>query len=36
MDRIWWRSRDLRRRLICVFRLVWRTRFRDEIVFAIR
>lgn len=34
-ERIWWRSRDLRRRLITVFRLVCRMRFSDEIVFAI-
>src|ERR1700735_5629929 len=35
IDRIWWRSRDLRRRFTTVFRLVWRMRFSDEIVFAI-
>jgi hypothetical protein len=35
IDRIWWRSRDLRSRLITVFRLVCRMRFSDEIVLAI-
>jgi hypothetical protein len=33
-DRIWWRSRVLRRRFTSAFRLVWRTRFSEEIVFA--
>ena len=35
IDRIWWRSRDLRRRFTTVFRLVWRMRFSAESVFAI-
>jgi len=33
-DRIWWRNLVLRRRLTSVFRLVWRTRFMEEKVFA--
>jgi len=36
IERIWWRSRDLRKRFTAAFRLVWRIRFREEKVFAIR